>query len=191
MEPDELDEEDTNEDTEGAEDTQSVTQHARARKRLHPGRNAAARQAQALDYRAKGHTLEEVARLCGYSHKSVARRAILSACRAIAEDTAEEMRLAFKASYGPVRVALHRKARLGDVNAVLALVRLDEREAKLFGLDLTPDALANSANYTKRIILEEWTPTPALMPSENGHHNGDLPGAIWGEGGYKAQHLND
>lgn len=194
-----FDEEDTEpqdetEDTEeGEEVTQRVTQRVthRARGRARGKTNASVRQAQALNLRGQGWTFEEIAAKCGYSHKSVARRAVLAAARDIALDTAEEARLTFKASYGPVRQALHAKARIGDVRAAEALVKLDERECRLFGLDLTPDAAALSANYTKRIILEEWTPpAPSIVPTD-GSHNGHSE-AIWGDGGYKATHqLND
>jgi hypothetical protein len=74
-----------------------------------------------------------------------------------------------------VRQALHNKARMGDVRAVEALVKLDERECRLFGLDLTPTDAMLSVQYTKRIVLEEVVeslpavpPDPTLEHHENG-----------------------
>jgi AraC-like DNA-binding protein len=137
--------------------------------------NAHQRQMTALDLRSQGYTFDVIAARCGFAHRSAARRAWQAAIKAIAEDTAEEARLLFKASYGPVRQALHNKARMGDVRAVEALVKLDERECRLFGLDLTPTDAMLSVQYTKRIVLEEVVeslpvvpPDPTLEHHENG-----------------------
>lgn len=134
--------------------------------------NARQRAQTALDMRSMGHSFDAIAAKCGFSHRSAARKAWQRAVAEIAEDTAEEARLLFKASYGPVRVALHKRARMGDVRAVEALVKLDERECRLFGLDISPEDASLHVQYTKRIVLEE---TVALVPapsapehSENG-----------------------
>lgn len=187
--------EDTFEDTEeGEKGTQSVTQHAHGRGRAHArgerSRNAAVRQHQALQLRALGHTFEEIAAKVGYSHKSVALRAVRAAMKAIGEETAAEARAGFLASYGPVRQALHKLARTGDPRAVEALVKLDERQCKLFGLDLAPADPALSMSYSKRIILEDHTTASEVLvvvPSENGH-NGNGHVDISGSWPHKGQH---
>jgi hypothetical protein len=123
--------------------------------------NLAARQRTALDLLGCGYGLDHIMSVCGFKSRSTARRALDAARRAIAEDTAEEHRLNFKASYGPIRQAMHRRARMGDVRAVEALVKLDERECRLFGLDISPEDASLHVQYTKRIVLEE---TVALLP---------------------------
>lgn len=127
--------------------------------------NAAQRQFVALDLLSQGYGLQEIITRCGFTSRFAARRALQAARKAIAEDTAEEHRLNFRASYGPVRQALHRKARRGDVRAAEVLVKLDERESRLFGLDLTPDAAMLNVQYTKRIVLETTIEQPAQLPA--------------------------
>jgi hypothetical protein len=166
----------------GDEATHAATQYGRGRegRRGSAGAgssNAAARQQLALDLRGQGYSFDAIAAKCGFPHRSNARRAVMAAIKALAEDTAEEARLTFKASYGPVRPALHRRARTGDPRAVEALVKLDERECRLFGLDLTPDAALASGNYTKRIILE-------MEPAAT------LPAAADGANGWQADHTD-
>ena len=151
-------------------DTGADTHRARVRAREEDtssstAENARKRQAVALDLRAQGKSFDQIAAVCGYTHRSAARKAVAAARIAIAEDTAEEARLNFKASYGPLREVLHRKARRGDVRAAEVLVKLDERESRLFGLDLTPDAAMLNVQYTKRIVLETTLETPAQLPA--------------------------
>ncbi len=150
------------------QDTAEDTQPARAR-----DDNARQRQLTALDMRSQGHNFDAIAAKCGYSHRSAARKAWQRAVADLAEDTAEESRLLFKASYGPVRVALHRWARMGDVRAVEALVKLDERECRLFGLDISPEDASLHVQYTKRIVLEETVTLPAPSPEHS--ENGSIP----------------
>ena len=126
--------------------------------------NLAQRQRVALDLRGCGYGLEYIMAKCGFKSHSAARRALAAARKAVAEETAEEHRLNFLASYGPVRQALHAKARQGNARAVEALVKLDERQCRLFGLDLTPDAAMLNVQYTKRIVLET-TIEPAALPA--------------------------
>jgi hypothetical protein len=140
--------------------TGDATPRARAGARSTREDNAHQRQMTALDLRSQGYTFDMIAARCGFAHRSAARKAWQAAVKAIAEDTAEEARLLFKASYGPVRQALHHKARMGDVRAVEALVKLDERECRLFGLDLTPTDASLNVHYTKRIVLEELPVLP-------------------------------
>jgi hypothetical protein len=80
------------------QDTTEDTQHARAR-----DDNARQRAQTALDMRSQGHNFDAIAAKCGYTHRSAARKAWQRAIADLAEDTAEESRLLFKASYGPVR----------------------------------------------------------------------------------------
>ena len=171
----------------GDEATHAATQYARGRGR--EGRrgsagagssNVAVRQQLALDLRGQGYSFDAIAAKCGYPHRSNARRAVLAAIKAIAEDTAEEMRLAMLASYGPVRAALHRRARTGDPRAVEALVKLDERQCRLFGLDLTPEAAQANVPYVKRIILET---EPRQHPVSADGMTSPSPDALWGHAG--------
>lgn len=126
-----------------------------------PDGNVQQRARAALDLLSRGYAVEYIQARCGYKTRKIARRAMDIARRHIAEDTAEEQRLNFKASYGPVRVALHERARKGEAKAVEALVKLDERECHLFGLDLTPTDPLLAVHYTKHVIVHDALALPA------------------------------
>lgn len=135
-----------------------MTVRARARKTSadrEEERNLYQRQQAALDLLSQGYNVPYIMAKCGFKSRSQARHALQVARKSVAEDTAEEQRLNFKASYAQVRQALHNLARRGDVRAVEALVKLDERECRLFGLDLQPGDALLQVQYTKRIVIEE------------------------------------
>ena len=101
---------------------------------------AAQRRAKALEMRLNGHTFEQIAAECGYTHKSAARKAYNAALRAVvgSKPNKERMRMTHLALLGMYRQALALNVGGHEARAVEVLLKAMEHEAKLFGLYAEP-----------------------------------------------------
>lgn len=111
--------------------------------------NARAREQIALDLKSQGYDFDYIAQACGYTHRSAARKAWQRAVEDIARERVESERANFKRAYNAIRQTLHKRARAGDARAVEALVRLDERECRLFGYDAPPPETTGNQNVRR------------------------------------------
>jgi hypothetical protein len=131
------------------------------------------REAMALDLRAEGMKLEEIAERLGYADRSGAYRAVLRALDAlrpqISPEDAEALRRRQLAILHEGQAALLPTYRAGHPSAVSSMVRLLEREAKLTGIDLSADREPPQAPQI--LILE----APWERPAAGEDHPGEAP----------------
>lgn len=103
--------------------------------------NAALREAQVLKLRTQGHEFDEIARQVGYTDRSAAHKAYKRALARIPKAAADEEReLSLMRLNNAIR-ALMDKINRGDTFAVAQLVSLEDRRAKLLGLDAKGDGV--------------------------------------------------
>lgn len=91
----------------------------------------------AVEMRTQGHTYQQIADACGVS-MSAAYKAVctyLEQTRAIAREAAEEVRRIELDRLDRMLAAVAPKAEDGDLQAVQTAIKLQERRAKLLGLD--------------------------------------------------------
>ena len=98
------------------------------------------RRRRALELRLQGLTLAEIADQVGYASPSGAYAAVKRALDAEAFDEAAEFRKLHIARLEALIAGIWNLAREGKLGAVDRVVNLLEREAKLLGLDLTPQS---------------------------------------------------
>lgn len=106
--------------------------------------NAAQREKLALDLRMQGYDFAAIAEACGYTNSSAACKAWKRAIRRIPQASADEARRNMQASYDMMRRALYEQTRAGKTWAIEAWLKVDEREARLLGLDAKADAPASA-----------------------------------------------
>jgi hypothetical protein len=93
------------------------------------------KRARALELRKAGATFEQIAQQVGYSGRSKAYEAVQKALRDVTIDDAEEVLALELQRLDAMQMGLWGKARVGDVQAVNALLRIMDRRAKYLGLD--------------------------------------------------------
>lgn len=131
------------------------------------------REAKAVELRLKGYEFEEIALECGYISadgkplKGSAYKAWQRAIRQVKPETVNEARVAMQKRLNMYRKMLLRSL-LGPVldptRVYEALTKIEEREAKLFGLDAPTEAENNAVPFTKRIIIEYSDPVVDALP---------------------------
>lgn len=97
--------------------------------------SAAERQAEALKLKKEGTSYREIARKLGYASHSGARKAVEKALTKIVKEPAESYLKLSLLRLDDMRKALWWKVMTGDVPSILAMLKIEEREAKLLGLD--------------------------------------------------------
>lgn len=131
---------------------------------------AAEKVARALGLRKMGVTYEVIARECGYADRSAARKAVAHALDAMKVNAAEAD--ALRALEGERLDDLYRAAiqpaLRGDLPAIDRVLKIMERRARLFGLDLQGVLDPNAGvdrSVTITIVRREVTLPPAGGPS--------------------------
>ena len=108
-------------------------------KTLKKGTNAAAavRQRAALEYRLGGFSYREIGAQLGVSGKTAYYdvQNSIAEIEAIKADKAEQLIVIEQLKLDRLEALLNKSANTGDVKAILAKVRIQERRAKLLGLD--------------------------------------------------------
>lgn len=121
--------------------------------------SAAQRQAQALQLRISGATLEAIAKALGYSHHSGAQKAIQTALKKTLQEPAQEMRKLESLRLDTATLAISQQVRAGNFGAVDRWVRLSERRSKLLGLDkpikVAPTNPEGTAEYGFGLTVEQ------------------------------------
>jgi uncharacterized protein YegP (UPF0339 family) len=139
--------------------------------------SAAQRQAQALQLRVSGATLEAIAKALGYSHHSGAQKAVQSALKKMLQEPAEELRKLESLRLDTATLAISQQVRAGNFGAVDRWVRLSERRSKLLGLDkpikIAPTNIEGTESYDAGLTADQLF--EKLMANFNGAGEVGLP----------------
>lgn len=154
----------------------------RARSKIHPENVLMAeKQAKALELVKQGFNTRQVAEKLGYAGKQGAHYLITKALQELVRQPAEEVRAVCVARLDGWLTKLTKKIDKGDPRAILTALKIEERRAKLLGLDAPvqlTDPEGRAVAYlvqvpTQAATLEDWQAqaravidvTP--LPSEN------------------------
>jgi len=123
---------------------------------------AAQRERKALAMRNDGADFDTIAAECGYTNRSAAHKAYRRALRRIPAPEAAEHRRAHAAMHDHYRQSLAPNVAAHEARAVEVLIKLLEREARLFGLDLEPITQAT-------VALEIYEFQPGIVSEISGN----------------------
>lgn len=137
------------------------------------------REAEVLKLRRGGLTFDMIAERVGYKDASGAHQAYVRACKRIIASDVDELRKVEADRLDMAQAALWSKVLQGDVPAVNSLMRIMERRAKLFGLDMPFKQQIEVTNYDggteidrelQRLItlLETGDSTPGTLANPAG-----------------------
>ena len=93
------------------------------------------RAAAALKLRETGVSFAEIAAQLGYPSENAANKAVLAALRREVHEEANQLRTLEGLRLDEMQAGLWGKASHGNVGAVMAVIKIMERRARLFGLD--------------------------------------------------------
>lgn len=93
------------------------------------------KQIKALELRKAGVTLAAIADELGYANESGAYAAIKAALSKARSEPAEELRKIMAARLDEMLVVAYENALRGDIDSMMAVLRIEERRARLFGID--------------------------------------------------------
>jgi hypothetical protein len=96
---------------------------------------AAIKAQNALELRIGGATLDEIAKVLGYSHRSVAGQAVQRALKAKVSEHVDEYRNLHIARLEALYMKFHGQAIQGNLQALKGCLQILIREARLLGLD--------------------------------------------------------
>ncbi|MCA9877562.1 MAG: hypothetical protein KC442_07265 [Thermomicrobiales bacterium] len=112
-----------------------------------------------MELRRSGFTLSEIADQLGYAGPSGARRAIETALQKALHHEAGALRALEGERLDRLQRALWGKAETGNVGAVEAILKVMERRAKLFGLDVPKQHVVFNepalAEIARRVAVEQ------------------------------------
>ncbi len=97
--------------------------------------NAAQREKQVVELRMQGYDFDSIAEECGYGSRASAYKAWKRALHRMPAPAVEEARKQMALAYDVARKALFNDFATGDHDAIESWLALDERQAKLLGLD--------------------------------------------------------
>jgi hypothetical protein len=100
--------------------------------------DAALRQTEALRLRQSGMTFQEIADVLGYADPTGARGAVLAALQTTVVEPNNEMRSLELTRLDALLAALWPTALAGDQGAIDRVLKIQERRAKMLGLDAPP-----------------------------------------------------
>lgn len=123
------------------------------------------REANVLKLRRGGLTFDLIAKELGYKHASGAHKAYLNACKRIVRADVEELRGTELDRLDLAQGALWSRVMRGEVPAVMAVLRIMERRARLLGLDQPFKSQIEVTNYDGNTIDAEVQRLVALLDS--------------------------
>lgn len=116
------------------------------------------RQAEALELRKAGLTYEEIAKRIGYGSRTAAYNAVKRALTELAEETsasADRLRELENSRLDRLHtIAWQQAVEAKDLTAIDRAVRISERRAKLYGLDLNEKRQADAAQAQATITAQ-------------------------------------
>jgi hypothetical protein len=132
---------------------------------------ATEKQAEALRLRKQGKSFDEIATLLGYSSKSGAHKAVLSALQKTLSEPAEELRTLECARLDAALAAIWPQVESGDIDAIYAMLKVSKRRSELLGLD---GAQATDVNVTFSDAAESFDSRLAQLTTRLAA--GEIPG---------------
>lgn len=123
------------------------------------------KEAEVLKLRRGGLTFDLIAKQLGYKHASGAHKAYMNACKRIVRADVEELRNTEIDRLDLAQGALWSRVMRGEVPAVMAVLRIMERRARLLGLDQPTKSQIEVTNYDGNTIDAEVQRLVALLDS--------------------------
>lgn len=93
------------------------------------------RQIRALELRKAGVSLRQIAEELGYASPSGAHEAVMAALDKARVEPAQELRDLMSARLDEMLAVAYENALQGDTDSMMAVLRIEERRARLFGID--------------------------------------------------------
>ncbi len=112
------------------------------------------RQRKALQMRRDGADFDAIAEACGYSNRSGAYKAVMTALKKMMREPADELRSLELDRLDRLYTQMARKAEGGDEKAVDRCLRIMERRARLLGLDAPVKQDVTSGGEPVRIVVK-------------------------------------
>lgn len=112
------------------------------------------RQRKALQMRRDGADFDAIAEACGYSNRSGAYKAVMTALKKMMREPADELRSLELERLDRLYTQMARKAEGGDEKAVDRCLRIMERRARLLGLDAPVKQDVTSGGEPVRIVVK-------------------------------------
>jgi hypothetical protein len=110
---------------------------------------------QVLKYRKGGLTFDQIAEKMGYSHPSGAHAAFKRALERTRDDAlASEGRELHRARLETALTAIWDRVLSGDLRAIAMMLRILERDAKLYGLDMPVKTEVEVTNYDGNLLRQ-------------------------------------
>jgi hypothetical protein len=110
------------------------------------------REAKVLQLRRGGLTFDLIAKELGFANPSGAHKAYVNACKRIIRADVEELRGTELDRLDIAQGALWNKVMRGEVPAVMAVLKIMERRARLLGLDMPVKAQVEITHYDASTI---------------------------------------
>jgi hypothetical protein len=123
------------------------------------------REAKVLQLRRGGLTFDLIAKELGFANPSGAHKAYANACKRIIRSDVEELRGTELDRLDIAQGALWNKVMRGEVPAVMAVLKIMERRARLLGLDMPAKAQVEITHYDGNTIDSEVERLVALLDS--------------------------
>jgi hypothetical protein len=131
------------------------------------------RHLQALELRKAGATYEVIAHQLGYASARGAHKAVASALKTTLREPADAVRELELTRLDAMLLPLWRRVQKGDERAIDRALKIEERRAKLLGLE-APTRIAASEDENLRIeVVYVDTPLPGEEAAAPGDENSD------------------
>lgn len=141
------------------------------RSKIHPDYvNQAEKQHEALQLVKQGYHLPEIAQKLGYAGKQGAHELIKAALKQLVHVPAEEVRQIALARLDHWLTRIAKKIEAGDLKAIQVGLKIEERRARLEGLD-APVRVAGADGRPVSFIVMIPTPAPSLEAWQAEAHN--------------------
>lgn len=124
------------------------------------------REANVLKLRRGGLTFDLIAKELGFKNASGAHKAYTNACKRIVQADVEEIRATEIDRLDIAQGAIWSRVMRGEVPAVMALLKIMERRARILGLDAPSKAQVDITHYDADTIDKEVQRLVAILNSE-------------------------
>lgn len=113
------------------------------------------REAEVLKLRRGGLTFDLIAKQLGYKHPSGAHKAYVNAMKRLIRSDVEEIRTVELDRLDMAQAAIWPKVLRGEIPAIMAFIRIQERRSRLLGLDAPTKLQAEVVMYDGEQINRE------------------------------------
>ena len=124
------------------------------------------REANVLKLRRGGLTFDLIAKELGFKNASGAHKAYTNACKRIVQSDVEEIRATELDRLDIAQGAIWSRVMRGEVPAVMALLKIMERRARILGIDAPTKAQVDITYYDAETIDKEVQRLVAILNSE-------------------------